>query len=183
MKIKSYFVKIKENIAKLYNKNKKLFFSIIALVVVIVGYLFFSFGEKENKNEQLIEDEVQSQDLSSYEDFLEKKLETILLEIDEVTSADVMVVCDSSYVYHYLKNVSVTESGASENGTKTITEEVVFEKEGSNSKPVLEKFDMPKVVGVMVVVSGVSPSTKLSIINSISVVLNVSTECISIVVD
>ena len=77
MKIKSYFVKIKENIAKLYNKNKKLLFTIIALFVVIVGYLFFSFGEKENKNEQLINDDIQSQDLSCYEDFLEKKLETI----------------------------------------------------------------------------------------------------------
>ena len=183
MKIKSYFVKIKENISKLYNKNKKLLVVIVALIVAVFGYLFFLIPKNDEEKNLVKEQKIESGLISDYENFLENKLEKMLLSIDEVSSVDVMVVCDTSGVYHYLKNVSVTENSGDKQGTKTLTEEIVFEKEGSNTKPVLEKFDYPKVVGVMVVMKGVSPSTKLSIINSISIVLNVSPESISIVVD
>ena len=183
MKIRSYFVKIKENITKLYNKNKKLLLSVIALIVVIVGYLFFVVSENKPKNNDAVEEKTVTVNHENYEEFLERKIEKILLDIDEVSSAKVMVVCESSAVYHYLKNVTVTENGGDKEGNKTLTEEAVFEKEGSNSKAIIERYDLPKVVGVMVVVGGISPSTKLAILNSISVVLNVSSECISIIVD
>ena len=183
MKIKSYFVKIKENIIKLYNKNKKMLVVFILLFVALFGYFIFEVSNNDAKNNSTEIEKVEVENVSDYEKFLETKLEKMLLEIDEVSSAKVMVVCDTTGTFNYLKNVSVTENTGENQGTKTLTEEVVFEKEGSNSKPVLERFDYPKVVGVMVVVKGVSPSTKLSIINSISVVLNVTTESISIVVD
>jgi len=183
MKFKSYFVKNKENIAKLYNKNKKLFAVIVVLFIVVFGYLFFGYTEKSDKNNLSETQNIETEIVSDYEKYLENKLEQMLLSIGEVSVAKVMVVCDSAGTYNFLKNVSVTENTGEKNGTKTLTEEVVFEKDGSNSKPVLERFDYPKVVGVMVVVKGASPSTKLSIVNSISVVLNVESSCINIVVD
>ena len=183
MKIKSYFVKIKENIAKNYNKNKKIVIVVALLFVLLLGYFIVSL----NSNKEQI-DENQSANKSvvsteKYEEMIEQKLKTMLLEIDEVKSAGVMVVCDGSTVTHYLKNSSTTTTTSENSSTQTITEEAVFEKSGSNSMPVIEYTVFPKVVGVMVVVNKISPATKLAIINSISVVLNIDASCISIVLD
>lgn len=183
MKIKSYFVKIKENIMKNYNKNKKIVIVVTLLFVLLLGYFIVSL----NSNKEQI-DENQSVNKSvvsteKYEEMIEQKLKTMLLEIDEVKSAGVMVVCDGSTVTHYLKNSSTTTTTSENSSTQTITEEAVFEKSGSNSMPVIEYTVFPKVVGVMVVVNKISPATKLAIINSISVVLNIDASCISIVLD
>lgn len=182
MKIKSYIVKIKQNIAKNYKKNKKLFVLIVALIVVMVCYLFYSLTYSNSSTKETSDKNVNTIAATCYEEKLELKLKNLLLQISEVKHANVMVVCDSTEIVHYLKNNSRTETSG-DNSSLVETSEVVFEKNGSSSSPVVEYKTMPKVLGVMVVLNDVSPATKLAIINSIAVVLNLDASCISIVLD
>lgn len=183
MKFKSYFVKIKEIIAKIYNKNKKLFIVSMLLIVLIVGYCFFSFASNNTKVDEVEQKKESIVSTEQYEKIIESKIKNMLLEIDEVKSAGVMVVCDGSTVNHYLKNNSSTTTSSDNSSTQVLEEEVVYEKTGSSSVPVIEYSVFPKVVGVMVVLNKISPATKLAIINSISVVLNIDASCISIILD
>ena len=64
------------------------------------------------------------------------------------------------------KETTITNS----EGTKTeLTTTVVFEKNGSISTPVVITTLMPKVKGVLIITNKINASTKISIINSISV--------------
>ena len=63
---------------------------------------------------------------------------------------------------------------------KLKTETVVFEKNGSSSNPIVVATIAPKISGVLIVVNKIQASTKLSIINSVSIVLNVPESCITI---
>ena len=89
-------------------------------------------------------------------------------------------VCDATEKIEYLKNVSETTSGSGDNISRTKTEEVVYEKNGSNSSAIVVSKTMPKIVGVWIVINEVSPSTKLAITNSICSVLNIDASSISI---
>ena len=104
----------------------------------------------------------------------------MLLEINEVTSASVMVMVESSPKIEYLtereEDVKTDEKGSS----SVVSTTVVFEKNGSVNTPIVVTTIMPKVTGVFIVLNKISPSTKISIINSISIVLNIDSKCISI---
>lgn len=181
MKIKSYIVKIKQNIIKYYKLNKKLFLSIVVLLIIVIGYVFYLMNSSNNSSETIVENNQTFSDVESYESRLENKLKNLLLNIDDVNLVDVMVVCDTTEIVHYLKNNSKTETTSDGSTTAIQTDEVVFEKNSSNTIPIIEYKTMPKVLGVMVVLSNVSPSTKLAIIKSIAVVLNIDESCISII--
>lgn len=180
MKIKNLFSFLKSKLGMLYHKNKKLFLFTLVLIVVIV-FCFVSYpnnGEKENsKSENNAVTHVASVDYASQ---LEEKVKQMLLAIEEVKSASVMVVCDSSEKIQYLKNITETSSGSGETSSKTTSQEVVYEKNGSISTPIIVSKTMPKVVGVWIVINSISPSTKLAIINSVCSVLNISESSISI---
>ena len=115
-----------------------------------------------------------------YESELEYKITKMLLAIKEIDSATVMVVCDESERVEYLKNTSETVSGSGESSSTTKIEDVAYEKNGSNSTPIVIATHMPKIVGVWIVVNHVSASTKLSILKSVSSVLNIEESSISI---
>lgn len=185
MKIKNYFVKIKENITKKYNKNKKLTISIILLFIVILGYFIFSAVSVDDnkKSSNLITNDRTEKNITNYEDKISTEIEQMLLEIDAVSKAKVMVFCDSTETYHYLMNETTSEITKDDESTNSTSKEIAYEKDGSSSIPIIEYIEHPKIVGVMVVINNVSASTKLSILNSISIVLNIDTSCISIVLD
>lgn len=174
--MKNFFSKLKSKISLLYNKNKKLFLISLILIAVIVVCVFFypsaAIGQSSNKTTKQ-ETEISSQD---YVGKLEDKVEAMLLAIDEITSANVMIVCETSEILEYLKNT--TESSSESGSSKT--EEVVYEKNGSSNQPIVVKTTMPKIVGVWVVVNQVSASTKIAIKSSLSSVLNVDETSISI---
>ena len=180
MKIKNLFINLKSKIGFMYDKNKKLFIFSLVLIVLIVSCIFIYPKENENKDNNL-ESQMSSSKISDdYSLQVEIKIKNMLLSIDEIKKASVMVVCDSSEKNEYLKNITQTNSGSGDSSSKTITEEVVYEKNGSNSTPILVNKIMPKILGVWVVINEVSPSTKLAITNSISSVLKVDESCISI---
>ena len=179
MKIKELFFKLKDKLS-LKGKNKKFFI----LSFVLVGLVLFSiFAFPKNKTENDVENKLPEQVYLSareYEDEIELKIKQMLLSISEIEVANVMVFCDSSIKCDYLKNTTENISGAGESSSKTITEEVVYEKNGSNTSAIVVSKTMPKINGVWIIVNQVSPSTKLAIINSISSVLNIDSTSISI---
>lgn len=182
MKIKNFFSGLKTKISSLYSKNKKLFIlTMVLILVLLVSFLFYpkskAKSSKNSVNENLA---VKRDDSSDYSKQLETKLEQMLLSLGEVKKASVMVVCESSVSYDYLKNRKETTSGSGDNISKTIDEEVAYEKNGSASTPIIISTIMPKIVGVWVIINSVSASTKLAITNSISSVLNLDETSISI---
>lgn len=174
--MKNVFVKIKEKLVSLYGKNKRLFIITLALIVVVCAC--FLLYPKQTKTEVKSETKTSLSINRSYAEALEDRLETMLLSLTEINKANVLVVCDETEVVEYLKNK--TETIGADGSTKTITEEVVYEKDGSSTSPIIVSKTMPKIVGVWVIINSVSASTKLAITNSIISVLNIPETSISI---
>lgn len=176
MKVFNYFTNIKEKFMLLCGKNKKLFILVLILFVSIcLSIALFPTGSSSKKSENK-ELSVQLEGLD-YSSIIESKIETMLLNLSEIEKVDVMVVCDSTEYYEYLKNIDETKN---DNNSVTRHEEVVFQKDGSNAQPIIVTSKMPKIVGVWIILNSVSASTKLVITNSIKSVLNIDESCISI---
>ena len=180
MKIKNFITSIKSKISYVFNKNKKFFYLGTILVVLIFLSIFIFPSSNKTETDKEKTNEMLSDCSEKYEFEIEKKLKQMLLSISEINEANVMVVCDATERVEYLKNKTETTSGSGDNISKTTNEEVVYEKNGSNSSAIIVSKTMPKIVGVWIVINEVSPSTKLSIINSISSVLNIDESSISI---
>lgn len=179
MKLKNLFSNLKNKLSLISGKNKKFIVLGVVLTVLVLGVFAFP------KNKSTDDSEKETYELSEsgsrdYENELELKIKQMLLSMSEIQTANVMVFCDSSGRCDYLKNKTETISGTGESSSKTITEEVVYEKNGSNTSAIIVSKTMPKINGVWVVINQVSASTKLAIINSISSVLNIDSSSISI---
>ena len=180
MKLKNLLASLKNKFSSLSIKNKKFWYLGIILVVLIALCVFvFPSSDKDKKDASEINSQT-SLISKKYEDEIEQKLKQMLLSISEINEASVMVVCDATEKVEYLKNISETSSGSGDSLSKTITEEVVYEKDGSNSSAIVVSKTMPKIMGVWIVINEVSPSTKLAITNSICSVLNIEESRISI---
>lgn len=179
MKLKNFFSLIKNKLSLIGGKNKKIF-TLIVILIALVCLCVFVFPSSDKKEQRVEIENQTSFNSESYEIEIENKLKQMLLSISEINEANVMVVCDSTESVEYLKNRSETTSGSGDNVSKTITEDVVYEKNGSNSSAIIISKTMPKILGVWIVINEVSPSTKLAIINSICSVLNIDESSISI---
>ena len=178
MKNIAIFLKIKE----LYLKNKKMFFASVILVVLILIVLFYPFNKSQNddNNSQIL---VEDSGLNSYSKTLETKIKNMLLKLSSIDRVDVMVILNSSVVNNFLTQKESTKTSNSAGDSIVEKEEIVFEKNGSTQKPVLISVSYPKVLSVMVVINNVDASTKLSIKNALSGVLNIDSSCIFILQD
>lgn len=177
MKIIKYYKKIKEKLQLLFNKNKKLFFATVICIILIVVVLFFPTGKSESSIEN--KDFYVSENVSSYCELIENKIERMLKSIAAISSADVMVMAESSPKYVYLTQTETTVSGEN----STTKEEIIYEKNGSSQSPVLVSTIYPKITGVLITINKIDSSTKLSIQNAISGVLNIDSSCIFILQD
>lgn len=174
--MKKFFSGLKTKISSLYSKNRKLFIVMVSLVlVIIVCFLFYPKSEEMSKN-QTSEIKTSEQTSLDYTSKIETKVKEMLLSLEEVTKANVMVLCDSTEIVEYQKNVNETTS---ENSSSK-NEEVAYEKDGSKSTPIVVTTKNPKIVGVWIIINSVSASTKLAITNSICSVLNIDETSINI---
>ena len=180
-KLRQYFAKIKEFVNDLYNKNKKLFFMSLALIIVIFGALIWTVFGSDSESKKSNKGDI-GVSIESYADGVERKIETMLLSMKKVSVAKVFVMVDSSPVKNYLTETEVVKVGG-ENGSTTTSSKVVYNKNGSSSSPVEISTTLPKVTGVLIFLNKVDASTKVSIINAIAVVLNIKPSCISILQD
>lgn len=177
MKLGELINKLKMRFSGLFPKNKKILGLCVVLIVTIaLSIVFFPSKTTDNDNKKVesIERVVES---LSYSGEVEKKIKSMLLSMSDITNAEVMVVCESTEIFEYLMN---RDESKNDNNTSTIREEVAFEKEGSNTTPIIITSKMPKILGVWIIINEVAPSTKLAITNSIESVLNIDKACISI---
>ena len=178
----NFIQNVKDKVIALYNKNKKVFFACTALFIILIVLLFsimFS-GTKTKRDKNKTETSANVISVSDYAAGIETKLRNMILELDSVSSVSVFVMVDSSPTVKYLTQTN-TETKTTEAGTNSVVSEtVVFEKNGSVTTPIVVTTIMPKVTGVLITINDVSAMTKLSIINSVSIVLNIDESCISI---
>ncbi len=171
------FIQIKDKITTMYKKNKKMFVPVLIAIIVFVAVLCFGFSLK--KDSSTSSDKI-SVDGENYAEAIEQKLETMLSKISGVEDISVFVMTSGSTKINYLTESTETETTNASGSTKTTSTKVVYEKVDGETLPIIVSKSYPEVVGVMVVVNEISASTKLSIKNSISIVLNISEDSISI---
>ena len=174
----AFLSKIKEKAKIIISDKKKLVIFVVSIILILV-ILFMSSSFETSKNKDKVENDSDFSVLD-YSNNLEKKLEYMIMGVGEITSASVMVMVESTPKIEYLTEGEETVETNEKGSTSTKSQTVVFEKDGSVYSPVVITTLMPKVTGVLVVVNNVSASTKHSLINSISVVLNIDASCISI---
>ncbi len=181
MKKFMYFSNLKESIKKLYMNNKKIFFLSISLFAVMV-LVFVSSFVKKTGNKSELERKNNSVSVNSYAKSVEDKLSSMLISLDEIKKVSVMIMVDSTPEIKYLTEVEeqTVANNTSGNSTTTKSTTVIFEKNGSISTPVTVTTIMPKVTGILIVTNKISASTKINIINAVSIVLNISSNSISI---
>lgn len=173
MKKIEVFSKIFEKIKSL-KLNKKTTFCIVLAIICIVAFCYYTLSKNKLKET----DESVSQ--TEYAQMVENKLTNIIKKIDGVDSVSVFVYTSGSTQTNYLMETTETENTNSTGSTKTITSKVVYEKSSGTTSPIITSTTFPKVIGVLVITNKINASTKVSIINSISTVLNIDSSCISI---
>lgn len=179
MKKNKLFMSLKEKICVFYRKNKKIFFSCVACFIVLIGLIFSSFTDLSKKSKSK-KTESSSISITNYASEIETKLKNMISNLKDVSSVSIFVMVESTPNIKYLTETNEKTEIKDGNSVSEITTTVVFEKNGSISTPVVVTTLMPKVTGVLIVVNKINASTKLAIINSISVVLNIEESCISI---
>ena len=169
------FVKVFSKIKTLFQTNKKrslTIFVVLILIFFIFAYLYFPKNtDNKNNNESSMNDYARS---------IEFKLEEMLLAVYGIDSVDVFVMTAGTQKINYLMETTETEVTNSTGSTKTSSSKVVYEKLNGETLPIIVSTSYPEILGVMIVTNSISASTKNLIKNSISIVLNIDSSCISI---
>ena len=136
---------------ELFNRNIK---TILLVAAVVVGVLIICFSDgsdikNSNKSENVTE-------LEQYADNLEKRLTSVIGEIEGAGKTKVMITFESSFEKVYANNARLEENGNADNSLGKSTEkEIVLAGRGTSGEtPVLLKELCPKVKGVVVVCEG-----------------------------
>ena len=181
MKNNAVFNKIKGFIGGVFasKKNvKMLTFFLCGIVLLIFFSGFFGGSKNENKTEKRSSKNIS---VSEYCFQVESKIEDMIFATGKVKKVSAFVMIESSPEVKYLTETKEENSIKNDeltSSSKVVT--VVFEKNGSVSTPVVVATISPKICGVMIVMSRVDASTKISIQNALAVVLNIDVSCISI---
>lgn len=157
-----------------FKKKSLLFIGAAAGLVLILIGIFWGGGEK--KQQQDTEAAVWGEDTLAYTSQLEEKTKKLIENIKGVSSADVMIMLDSSNEYIYASNSSVRMGGANESQSKESERDylVLKDKDGSEY-PVLVKKKTPSVKGVAVVCNNKNSVIELEIITLVSTLFEIPT--------
>lgn len=180
MKNFELFSSVKEKILILKSKNKKAFYGVILGVFIVCLIVILIFPTTKTNTNENTSKSSNNTSISSYASGVEEKIENMLINIDSIKKVSAFVMIESSPTYTYLMDTEETTTKNGDSSTTMSSSSVVFEKDGSISKPIIVSTIMPKITGVLIVTNKINASTKLNIINSISIVLNIDVSCISI---
>lgn len=171
--------KIKDKFKNINVKGKKLIFIAVAAIFVMVAICISALSSNKKTK---TEGETSTQfSVSSYASSIEKKLESMLINMEQISKVSAFVMVEASPEVEYLteteESTTTNNSGSS---TTTKSTKPVFEKNGSVSSAVVVSTKLPKILGVMILVNSITTATKINIISSVSVVLNIDESRISI---
>ncbi|MEG2276048.1 MAG: hypothetical protein RR988_05100 [Clostridia bacterium] len=167
-KIKIFFQSIvsKEE-SKKKMENIIVLIIILALTLISFNYIFSDKkpAEKNKKEAESagIKDLIDKKD-DEKDDFLEKRLASILNEINGINEASVMIAYAQGEktlpVYETKENESSSKEEGVEKTEKTIEKNLAYKEIGSEKSPIIEATVSSKVEGVIVVASGIDTDEK-----------------------
>ena len=112
---------------------------------------------------------------------LENRLEKIVSSIDGVGGVEAFVMTETSVKTIYAGDEESKTNGEGSNSITNKTVEIVFEKNGSVSTPVISLEVYPEIVGVLIVGEGLGDEKRrLLVINAIAVALNIENSKIEV---
>lgn len=157
-------------------------FAIVLLLICFGGNNIFGFLKSSSTNQTTDSSNSTSQtyiSTSQYVESLEKRLKTVLSQIQGVGSLEVMVSVSSSVELNFATDDTITTSGQNiEKESKIIFVEIDGEK-----KPIVISEKMPEISGIVVVSSGAKDTkVKLDIISAIQTLLKLDSSKIEVFV-
>ncbi len=167
-----------EKIKELILKDKKLAFMLVLAIIGAVLLVGSEFIGKE-KTEQKVGVSV---DTYEYAEAMEKKLAEIISAIDGAGSVSVMVTVETGEENVYAKQVKSDEQSDDNKTMSQYEYEYIIVKSGTSSENgMLLKVIEPNIRGVAIVCDGGdNASVRENIINTVSAVLNIKTNKISV---
>jgi len=191
-----------ENSSGPFNKRHLLLLAIIGVILIFLGKVFVKKDETipeqnipqvpSEKVDQLKNDNYEPEDMlvAEIEKNYEKHLEEMLNKMAGVSDAEVMVNLDSTNVKIFAKNTihgqqttDEMDRNGGERKVEDLTEDsqIVLTRQGDQEVPLLIHTKKPAVRGVFIVAKGVDHgNVKMSVIDAVSKVLDVSTHKISV---
>ena len=177
---KSVRPKTKINFMKLFSgKNLKII--ILCIIFVVALILFLKMSGTKSTTKTTTTSSIQYQTSLDYSKQLETKLESVLSQIKGAGNVKVMITLDGSpeLVYAMDSNEKVSNNTGGSTTTSSSTP-ILVQTNGATSPLILTEV-LPKVKGVIVVSSGANDiSIKLDILNSVSTLLDISTDKINV---
>ena len=177
---KSVRPKTKINFMKLFSgKNLKII--ILCIIFVVALILFLKMSGTKATTKTTTTSATQYQTSLDYSKQLETKLESVLSQIKGAGNVKVMITLDGSpeLVYAMDSNEKVSNNTGGSTTTSSSTP-ILVQTNGATSPLILTEV-LPKVKGVIVVSSGANDiSIKLDILNSVSTLLDISTDKINV---
>lgn len=158
---------MKSPLTELLNLKKK---NIIIIFLAVLGIcLILISGEKTNQSE---ESKIGFNE-EAYEETLEKRLKSIIEEIDGVGEVSVMITLEGSAVYSYATDVS--QDSGKEGDSKRESTIVLSTKASSVKEAIVSGYALPKVKGAAVVCSSsLSSVVRAKVIGVVSAALGIS---------
>ena len=202
-KLKSIFSK-NENGGNNKKKIENLVFLVIIFIITVVIINYIWNGNSKSKKtvtnsagKQLAVTQSKSSTSSKNENNtssegnqLEKRLETILSNINGVGNVKVFINYSESSetvaMYNENSKTSVTEETDTSGGVRKVEEtdsqkEIVYQEDGSNKTPIVQKTVEPKIEGAIVTAKGASNSNiKTSIIQAVEAATGLATHKIQV---
>ena len=167
-----------EKIKTVIKNDKKI---LVILILAVLGIVILIISEFAGVSEK--SDVTKSQNTSEeYAEVIEKKLSEIITSIDGAGKTKVMVTVETGEENVFAKEVKTSEENdEKENRTDYEYEYVVIKNGTSSENGMLLKVIEPDIRGVAVVCSGGdNAAVKENIINTVSAVLDIKTNKISV---
>lgn len=172
VKLEDFFHRVRDFfVQKKWSRIKKSDWIVIALVGVLLLIIAIPVGEKkEDSNLPSAPQENESQTKKNtknvgedYTEYLEKKLEQVLAQMEGVGQVEVMITVLDQGESIVEKDVTASSSVVSETdssgGTRSTTEEqnaksTVYIENSEGNTPYVQREKMPTIVGIVVVAEG-----------------------------
>lgn len=169
-----------DEIKKRFGKKSQVALAgILAIIMLII--FFKGINASPSKSAEVGKTSSPTNENNDYVSKLEIRLEKIIGSIKGVGEVNVFVMTETSVKTIYASNeerkTSVDDSGQ----TNSESVEIVFNKNGSETTPIVSVEIYPEVVGVLVVASGVNDEKlRLLVTNAVSVALNIENSKIEV---
>lgn len=162
---------------KLFLTNNQIFKkskTLIVVVLVIVVFLIFASSFKTVNQSKSVEVET-SLSAVEYCEATENRLCNVLGQIKNIGNVNVFIMVDSSPTIKYLEETNTETTKKDNSEVVSIETQIVMQKNGTLTTPVVVVELMPKITGVLVVASGAKDiKLKTMLINTVSAILNIN---------